>query len=82
MAGIERPACRTGALALEDNTGVSMQVARPESGTVTVPFRQGDKFLISTAEFMGRRRPARLRTKIRTRVCDARKFLARVLWLG
>ncbi len=62
---------------LEDNKGVSMQVLAPESGTVTVArFAKADKFLISTAEVIGNADgPRGCRTKIRTKVSDARKFL-------
>ena len=62
---------------LEDNKGVSMQVFAPESGTVTVArFAKADQFLISTAEVIGNAdEPRGCRTKIRTKVTDARKFL-------
>lgn len=62
---------------LEDNKGVSMQVLAPVSGTVTVArFAKADKFLISTAEVIGNvDGPRGCRTKIRTKVSDARKFL-------
>jgi L-fucose isomerase-like protein len=62
---------------LEDNKGVSLQVLAPESGTVTVArFAKADKFLISTAEVIGNADgPRGCRTKIRTRVSDAHKFL-------
>ncbi len=62
---------------LEDNKGVSMQVLAPETGTVTVArFASAGKFLISTAEVIGNADgPRGCRTKIRTRVSDARKFL-------
>jgi len=78
MAGIEGPASPYIVRShLEDNKGVSMQVLAPESGTVTVArFAKADKFLISTAEVIGNADgPRGCRTKIRTRVSDARKFL-------
>ncbi|MCE5307384.1 MAG: hypothetical protein LLG20_07060 [Acidobacteriales bacterium] len=78
MAGIEGPASPYVVRShLEDNKGVSMQVLAPESGTVTVArFAKADKFLISTAEVIGNADgPRGCRTKVRTRVSDARKFL-------
>jgi len=62
---------------LEDNKGVSLQVLAPTSGTVTVGrFVGASKFLISTAEVIGTvDNPRGCRTKIRTRVSNARKFL-------
>ncbi len=62
---------------LEDNQGVSMQVLAPSSGTVTVAkFASAGRFLISTGEVIGTvDHPRGCRTKIRTRVADARKFL-------
>jgi hypothetical protein len=78
MAGIEGPASPYAVRThLEDNKGVSMQVLAPESGTVTVArFAAADKFLISTAEVIGNADgPRGCRTKIRTKVSDARKFL-------
>lgn len=78
MAGIDGPASPYVVRShLEDNKGVSMQVLAPESGTVTVArFAKADKFLISTAEVIGNADgPRGCRTKIRTRVSDARKFL-------
>lgn len=62
---------------LEDNRGVSMQVLAPPSGAVTVGrFNGAAKFLVSTAEVKGTiDSPRGCRTKIRTRVTNARKFL-------
>jgi hypothetical protein len=62
---------------MEDNKGVSMQVLAPASGTVTVgKFAAAAKFLVSTAEVIGTEdNPRGCRTKIRTRVPNARKFL-------
>ncbi|MBI4877580.1 MAG: hypothetical protein HY822_23360 [Acidobacteria bacterium] len=62
---------------LEDNKGVSMQVLAPSSGPVTVArFAGARKFLISTGEAIGTvDNPRGCRTKIRTRVSNARKFL-------
>jgi hypothetical protein len=62
---------------LEDNKDVSMQVLAPATGTVTVAkFATAGKFLVSTGEVTGTvDNPRGCRTKIRTRVSDARKFL-------
>lgn len=62
---------------LEDNKGVSMQVLGPETGQVTVArFAGADSFLLSTGEIAGNPdSPRGCRTKFRTRVKDARKFL-------
>lgn len=62
---------------LEDNKGVSLQVLAPATGTVTVAkFANAGRFLVSTGEVIGTvDNPRGCRTKIRTRVSDARKFL-------
>jgi L-fucose isomerase-like protein len=62
---------------LEDNKGVSMQVIAPSAGIVTVwRFTGANKLMVSTAEVIGTvDNPRGCRTKIRTRVPDARKFL-------
>lgn len=62
---------------LEDNKGVSLQVLMPSSGTVTVARFQGaSSFLLSTGEVLGNvDSPRGCRSKIRTRVASARKFL-------
>jgi hypothetical protein len=62
---------------MEDNKGVSVQVLAPPTGTVTVArFVGAAKFLISTAEVIGTvDNPRGCRTKIRTRVSNARKLL-------
>lgn len=62
---------------LEDNKGVSMQVLAPASGPVTVArFSGAGELLYSAAEAIGNvDNPRGCRTKIRTRVSDARKFL-------
>ncbi len=63
---------------LEDHKGVSMQVLAPGGGAVTVAkFAGPGKFLLSTGEALGNvDNPRGCRTKIRTRVPDARKLLA------
>jgi len=62
---------------LEDHKGVSLQVLVPAGGTVTVArFADPKKLLLSTGEALGNvDHPRGCRTKIRTRVSDARKFL-------
>lgn len=62
---------------MEDNKGVSMQVLVPASGKVTVAkFAGPEKMLVSTAEACGNVEERRgCRTKLRTRVTDARKLL-------
>lgn len=62
---------------LEDHKGVSMQVLLPAGGTVTVArFAGPKKFMVSTGEATGNVDDERgCRTKIRTRVANARKFL-------
>jgi len=62
---------------LEDHKGVSMQVLLPPAGPVTVArFWGPGKFVVSTGEATGNVDDERgCRTKIRTRVANARKFL-------
>jgi hypothetical protein len=62
---------------MEDNKGVSLQVMMPEEGTVTVgKFLNAGTFAVSTGEVTGNvNSPRGCRTKIRTRVADARKML-------
>ena len=62
---------------LEDHKGVSVQVLLDAKGPVTVArFTGPDKLLISTADATGNVDDERgCRTKLRTRVSDARKFL-------
>jgi len=62
---------------LEDHKGVSMQVLLPAAGPVTVAkFSGPTKFLVSTGEALGNvDDPRGCRTKIRTLVSNARKFL-------
>jgi len=62
---------------LEDHRGVSMQVLLPPGGPVTVARFSGPrKFVVSTGEAAGNVDDERgCRTKIRTRVPNARKFL-------
>ncbi len=62
---------------MEDNKGVSLQVLAPASGRVTVAkFASPDRMLVSTGEVCGNVDDRRgCRTKIRTRVTDARKLL-------
>jgi L-fucose isomerase-like protein len=62
---------------LEDHKGVSLQVLLPPGGPVTVArFSGPGKFLVSTGEATGNVDDERgCRTKIRTRVANARKFL-------
>ena len=62
---------------LEDHRGVSMQVLLPPGGPVTVArFSGPQKFVVSTGEAAGNVDDERgCRTKIRTRVPNARKFL-------
>jgi len=62
---------------LEDHKGVSLQVLLPVNETVTVArFARPDKMWVSTAEATGNvDDPRGCRTKIRTRVSNARKFL-------
>jgi L-fucose isomerase-like protein len=63
---------------LEDHKGVSMQVLAPAGGPVTVArFADPKRLMISTGEAIGNADNERgCRTKIRTRVTDARKMLA------
>lgn len=67
---------------LEDHKGVSMQVLAPGGGPVTVAkFADAQRMLISTGEALGNVDDERgCRTKIRTRVTDARKLLRN--WAG
>jgi hypothetical protein len=76
---------------MEDNKGVSVQVMMPDSGAVTVgKFLNATTFAVSTGEVLGNvDDPRGCRTKVRTRVADARKMLAgykgglhRVLFYG
>jgi hypothetical protein len=62
---------------LEDHKGASMQVLAPTGGAVTVArFTNPAKLMISTGEALGNVDNERgCRTKIRTRVRDARKYL-------
>ena len=62
---------------LEDHKGVSMQVLLDAKGPVTVArFTGPEKLLVSTGEAAGNVDDERgCRTKIRTKVTDARKFL-------
>ncbi len=62
---------------LEDHKGVSMQVLMPVGDPVTVArFAEPAKLLVSTGEALGNVDNQRgCRTKIRTRVKDARKLL-------
>ena len=62
---------------LEDHKGVSMQVLAPGGDAVTVAkFADPNRLLLSTGEAAGNvDNPRGCRTKIRTRVKDARKFL-------
>jgi len=62
---------------LEDHKGVSLQVLMPVGDPVTVArFTEPAKLLVSTGEVTGNvDDPRGCRTKIRTRVSDARKFL-------
>lgn len=62
---------------MEDNKGVSMQVLVPLADTVTCgKFLSATKFAVSTGEVVGNvDAPEGCRTKFRTRVNDARKFL-------
>jgi len=62
---------------MEDNKGVSMQVLVPVAETVTCgKFLNAAKFAVSTGEVLGNvDNPRGCRTKFRTRVADARKFL-------
>ena len=62
---------------MEDNKGVSIQVMMPAKGTVTVgKFLNPALFGISTGEVLGNvDNPRGCRTKIRTKVADARKML-------
>jgi hypothetical protein len=62
---------------MEDNKGVSLQVMMPEEGTVTVgKFLNAVTFAVSTGEVTGNvDSPRGCRTKIRTRVADAREML-------
>ncbi len=79
MHGIDTPPCpyrvRTH---LEDHKGVSMQVLTAPGGAVTVArFTDPQKLMLSTGEALGNVDNERgCRTKIRTRVKDARKLLA------
>ncbi|MFN0166996.1 MAG: hypothetical protein ACKV22_11260 [Bryobacteraceae bacterium] len=79
MHGIDAPPCpyrvRTH---LEDHKGVSMQVLTPPGGAVTVArFTDPRRLMLSTGEALGNVDNERgCRTKIRTRVKDARKLLA------
>ena len=63
---------------MEDNKGVSVQVIMPDSGTVTVgKFLNAGNFVVSSGEVLGNvDDPRGCRTKVRTRVADARKMLA------
>ena len=62
---------------MEDNKGVSMQVMLPIQDTITVcKFLDPATFGVSTGEVMGNvDNPRGCRTKIRTRVANARKML-------
>jgi hypothetical protein len=62
---------------MEDNKGVSMQVKLPEAETVTVgKFREPKAFLVSAAQVTANLDSVRgCRTKIVTRVADARKMV-------
>jgi len=62
---------------MEDNKGVSLQVLMPVADTITVgKFLNAKKFGISTGEVLGNvDSPRGCRSKIRTRVADARKIL-------
>jgi L-fucose isomerase-like protein len=62
---------------LEDHKGVSMQVLAPAGGPVTLArFAGARRMLLSTGEALGNVDDERgCRTKIRTRVSDARKLL-------
>jgi hypothetical protein len=62
---------------MEDNQGVSLQVLLPIQDTVTVgKFLDAGTFGVSTAQVIGNvDDPRGCRTKIRTRVADARKML-------
>ena len=78
MAGINGPASPYIVRShMEDNKGVSMQVLMPVRDTVTVArFADATKMLVSTGEVTGNvDAPRGCRSKIRTRVKDARKFL-------
>ena len=63
---------------LEDHKGVSLMVFPPVGGPCTVArFTDAKKIMVSTGEVIGNEDNERgCRTKIRTRVKDARKFLA------
>lgn len=62
---------------MEDNKGVSMQVVMPVQDTITVcKFLDARTFAVSTGSVLGNvDDPRGCRTKIRTRVPDARKIL-------
>jgi len=62
---------------MEDNKGVSMQVMMPIQETVTLgKFLDPATFSVSTGEVIGNvDNPRGCRTKVRTRVADARKML-------
>jgi len=62
---------------MEDNKGVSVQVIMPIQETITVgKFVDASTFAVSTGEVIGNvDNPRGCRTKIRTRVADARKML-------
>ena len=78
LAGLERaPSPYLIRSHLEDYKGVAMEVLPPASGVVTVArFADARRMLISTGEVIGNvDDPNGCRTKIRTRVTDARKFL-------
>lgn len=62
---------------MEDNKGVSLQVLVPLGDTVTcAKFLSPTKFAVSTGEVIGNvDAPHGCRTKFRTRVADAQKFL-------
>jgi hypothetical protein len=63
---------------LEDHKGVSMQVLAPAGGAVTVArFADAGRMMVSTGEALGNVDDERgCRTKIRTKVKDARELLA------
>lgn len=79
MTGVNAPPCPYMVRShLEDHKGVSMQVLTPPGDAVTVAkFTDAGRMLISTGEALGNVDNERgCRTKIRTRVKDARKLLA------
>jgi hypothetical protein len=78
LSGLKGPKCPYIVRShMEDNKGVSLQVLAPSTGTVTVgKFTGAGKLLVSTAEVIGTvDNPRGCRTKIRTRMPNARKFL-------